>query len=172
MPTLHTSRLILSPFTADDWSFFLALRQNPQVMRFMGEILPEAQIRRLFAARCADPGVFVIRSPQGIPWGDIGLRISAHNPHEADVGYALLPEAQGRGIASEALRAICDYGFADRGVKAINAWVLGDNAASARLLERQGFVRTQVLKQAYQLGDRYYDDWIYRLERGFPHPVG
>ena len=49
---------------------------------------------------------------------------SAHqreNPHEADVGYALLPQAQGQGYASEALRAICDYGFTTLGIHAINA---------------------------------------------------
>ncbi len=55
------------------------------------------------------------------------------NPHEADVGYALLPEAQGKGYASEALRAICDYGFSTLGVQAINAWVLGENRGSSRL---------------------------------------
>uniref|UniRef100_UPI00214C9935 GNAT family N-acetyltransferase n=1 Tax=Klebsiella pneumoniae TaxID=573 RepID=UPI00214C9935 len=42
----------------------------------------------------------------------------------ADVGYALLPQAQGKGYASEALRAVCEYGFTTLGVQAINAWVL------------------------------------------------
>jgi RimJ/RimL family protein N-acetyltransferase len=80
-------------------------------MRYMGEILEEPALRTLFASRCADPGVFVLRDASGAAVGDIGLRISGKNPHEADVGYALLPEAQGKGYASEALRAICDYGF-------------------------------------------------------------
>lgn len=97
--------------------------------------------------------------------GDIGLRISAKNPHEADVGYALLPQAQGQGYASEALRAICDYGFTTLGIHAINAWVLGNNLGSSRLLEKHGFVRIQVLENAYHLNGVDYDDWIYRLER-------
>jgi RimJ/RimL family protein N-acetyltransferase len=65
-------------------------------MRYMGEILEEPALRTLFASRCADPGVFVLRDASGAAVGDIGLRISGKNPHEADVGYALLPEAQGR----------------------------------------------------------------------------
>ncbi|MDP0908114.1 hypothetical protein Q6322_30320, partial [Klebsiella pneumoniae] len=46
-----------------------------------------------------------------------------------------------------------------------NAWVLGENRGSSRLLEKQGFVRTQVLEKAYHLNGVDYDDWIYRLER-------
>ncbi len=134
-------------------------------MRYMGEVLSETALRSVFESRCEDAGVFVLRDSAGTPLGDIGLRISAKNPHEADVGYALLPQAQGQGYASEALRAICDYGFTTLGIHAINAWVLGDNQGSSRLLEKHGFVRIQVLENAYHLNGVDYDDWIYRLER-------
>lgn len=134
-------------------------------MRYMGELLSETALRSVFECRCEDAGVFVLRDSVGTPLGDIGLRISTKNPHEADVGYALLPQAQGQGYASEALRAICDYGFTTLGIHAINAWVLGDNLGSSRLLEKQGFVRIQVLENAYHLNGVDYDDWIYRLER-------
>ncbi len=134
-------------------------------MRYMGEVLSETALRSVFESRCEDPGVFVLRDSAGTPLGDIGLRISAKNPHEADVGYALLPQAQGQGYASEALRAICDYGFTTLGIHAINAWVLGDNQGSSRLLEKHGFVRIQVLENAYHLNGVDYDDCIYRLER-------
>lgn len=164
MATLTTPRLRLSPFTEHDWPFFLALRRNPEVMRYMGEILDEAAIRALFIQRCEEPGIFVIRDNNGAALGDIGLRISHKNPHEADIGYALLPEAQGQGFANEAVAAICDYGFQQLSLWAINAWVLGDNHASARLLEKHGFRRTQVLEKAYQLNGNYYDDWVYRRE--------
>lgn len=133
-------------------------------MQFMGEVLDEPAIRAIFALRCNSPGIFVIRDENGTPLGDIGLQISSKNPHEADVGYALLPEAQGKGFASEALSAICDYGFQQLGLWAINAWVLGDNQGSARLLEKHGFIRTQVLERAYRLNGKEYDDWVYRLE--------
>lgn len=48
--------------------------------------------------------------------------------------------------------------------------VLGENRGSSRLLEKQGFVRTQVLEKAYHLNGVDYDDWIYRLERE-AHPA-
>ena len=165
MIILTTPRLRLSPFHASDWPFFLRLRRDPEVMRYMGEVLEEPALRTLFESRCADPGVFVLRDASGAAVGDIGLRISGKNPHEADLGYALLPDAQGKGYASEALKAICDYGFNQLGVHAINAWVLGNNAGSSRLLEKHGFIRIQVLEKAYHLNGMDYDDWVYRLER-------
>ncbi|HCT4436877.1 TPA: GNAT family N-acetyltransferase [Klebsiella aerogenes] len=165
MTTITTPRLLLSRFTPADWPFFLRLRQDPDVMRYMGEVLSETALRSVFESRCEDAGVFVLRDSAGTPLGDIGLRISTKNPHEADVGYALLPQAQGQGYASEALRAICDYGFTILGIHAINAWVLGDNLGSSRLLEKHGFVRIQVLENAWHLNGVDYDDWIYRLER-------
>ena len=61
MRILTTPRLRLSPFHSSDWPFFLRLRRDPEVMRYMGEILEEPALRTLFASRCADPGVFVLR---------------------------------------------------------------------------------------------------------------
>lgn len=164
MVTLKTPRLLLSRFNEQDWPFFLSLRENSDVMRFMGEVLDEVAIRALFIQRCEEPNIFIIRDENGATLGDIGLRVSHKNPHEADVGYALLPEAQGKGYASEALAALCDYGFNQLSLHAINAWVLGVNQGSSRLLEKHGFTRTQVLEKAYVLNGEYYDDWVYRRE--------
>ncbi len=75
-----------------------------------------------------------------------------------------MPVAQGKGIASEALRAVCDYAFNKTSVKAINAYVLADNGGSVRVLEKAGFVRTKVLEKAYEIDGVRYDDWVYRLE--------
>lgn len=76
MTTITTPRLSLTRFVTDDWPFFLRLRQDPQVMRFMGEVLSEEALRSVFASRCADPGVYVLRNKRGDALGDIGLRIS------------------------------------------------------------------------------------------------
>lgn len=164
MPVLTTSRLTLTSLCESDWPCFLALRTHPQVMRFMGESLPEQSLRLKFYSRLAG-NVFAIRESQGECVGDIGLQVSTHNSQEADIGYALLPQAQGKGFAQEALTAVCDYGFTSLGLLAINAWVLADNTGSVRLLEKNGFKRGQVLEKAFEINGEFYDDWVYRLER-------
>jgi len=139
MATITTTRLHLTPFEPSDWAFFRSLREDPNIMRYMAAIMP---------------------------LGDIGLQISAANREEADIGYTVVPDAQGKGIASEALRAVCEYAFNQTGVKALNAYVLADNGGSVRVLEKAGFVRTQVLEKAYEINGVRYDDWVYRLECG------
>lgn len=167
MATITTPRLSLSPFAPDDWAFFRTLREDRAIMRYMAAVAPEKETRRLFAARLTAPHLFVIRfHDDDTPLGDIGLQISPENRKEADIGYTVVPAAQGKGIASEALRAVCDYAFNQTGVKAINAYVLADNVGSVRVLEKAGFVRTQVLEKAYEIDGIRYDDWVYRLECG------
>lgn len=137
MAIITTPRLILSPFQPTDWPFFLRLRENPDIMRFMGTISPIKETRLLFARRLNAPHTFVIRQHHDTtPLGDIGLQISHHFPQEADIGYCIISRAQGKGIASEAVRAVCDYAFEHAGVMAINAWVLADNKGSVRILEK------------------------------------
>lgn len=164
MPVLTTPRLTLSSLEESDWAGFLALRQDPQVMRFMGEQQTEEAIWLKFTSRLHST-VFAIRSPQCAFLGDIGLMVSDSYPQEADIGYALLPQAQGKGYAQEALQAVCDYGFEQLGLQAINGWVLAKNAGSVALLEKTGFSRTQILEKAFQLNGEWYDDWVYRREK-------
>lgn len=167
MATITTPWLYLTPFEPTDWAFFRSLREDRSIMRYMAAIALEKETRRVFAARLAAAHVFVIRArDDDTPLGDIGLQISAENREEADIGYTVVPAAQGKGIASEALRAVCDYAFNQTGVKAINAYVLADNGGSVRVLEKVGFVRTQVLEKAYEIDGVRYDDWVYRLECG------
>jgi RimJ/RimL family protein N-acetyltransferase len=166
MATITTPRLTLSRFKPSDWAFFRALRENREVMRFMAAIAPEKETRLQFAARLSAPHCFVIRHHQDdAALGDIGLQISVEHPQEADIGYTITPEAQGKGIASEALRAVCDYAFNQAGVTAINAYVLAGNGSSMRVLEKAGFVRVQVLEKAYEIDGVRFDDWVYRLEK-------
>ncbi|CAM6579903.1 GNAT family N-acetyltransferase [Citrobacter portucalensis] len=135
-------------------------------MRYMGNIAPAKDTRLLFARRLAAQHTFVIREHNSpMPLGDIGLQISHLYPQEADLGYAIMPQAQGKGIASEAVRAVCQYAFEHAGVTAINAYALADNKGSIRILEKTGFVRTQVLEKAYEIDGIAYDDWVFRLER-------
>ncbi|STV77199.1 N-acetyltransferase GCN5 [Klebsiella pneumoniae subsp. rhinoscleromatis] len=62
MTTITTPRLSLTRFVTDDWPFFLRLRQDPQVMRFMGEVLSEEALRsRLRQSLCRSRGVCIAR---------------------------------------------------------------------------------------------------------------
>ncbi|MEU9188597.1 GNAT family N-acetyltransferase [Streptomyces sp. NPDC048484] len=68
--------------------------------------------------------------------GRVGLRNRAQ--HGVDLGFALHPRAQGRGVAGEAGRACLDLAFRHLSLPAVFAFVLPDNAASIAVLRRLG----------------------------------
>lgn len=60
-----------------------------------------------------------------------------------EIGYSVLPRFQGHGYATEMVRALIGWAFAQPSVARIVAETTEDNAPSMRLLHRLGFVRTE-----------------------------
>lgn len=56
-----------------------------------------------------------------------------------EIGYVLLPAHRGRGLMSEAVRAMCAFGFETLQLRRIVADTGPDNEASQRVLRRNGF---------------------------------
>jgi [ribosomal protein S5]-alanine N-acetyltransferase len=59
-----------------------------------------------------------------------------------EIGYSVLPRFQGHGYATEMVRALIDWAFAQPGVLRIIAETTEENVASIRLLKRLGFTNT------------------------------
>ena len=70
--------------------------------------------------------------------GDCGLQPLEHLGPEIEVGYDLHPRAWGRGLATEAARAVMGYAFGALGLERVVAVVKPDNLASQRVLEKAG----------------------------------
>lgn len=131
-------------------------------------MLSEEALRSVFVSRCADPGVFVLRDKFGEALGDIGLRISPKNPHEADVGYALLPQAQEKAMpAKRCGRSASMVSPPGCRPSMPGCWV---KTVAHRACWRSKALCAPVLEKAYHLNGVDYDDWIYRLERE-AHPA-
>lgn len=64
------------------------------------------------------------------------------------LGYRLRRSAWGRGIATGAVEALVAYLFEVVGVNRIQAFVMPENLASQRVLEKNRFAREGVLRQA------------------------
>ena len=70
--------------------------------------------------------------------GDIGLFLAADGL-SGEIGFTLAPSAQGRGIATEAVRKALELFFGLTSVERILGITDVRNAASVRLLQRAGF---------------------------------
>jgi RimJ/RimL family protein N-acetyltransferase len=144
---LETPRLLLREFTEDDAEAFFLLCSDPEVLRWTGD----AGVKSLDEARAslrARPIADYAKHGYG-RWACIdkasGSLIGFAGPKylaelsEVDIGYRLLPAWWGRGLATEASGAACDYCFSRLGLPRLLGLVHPDNVRSVRVLEKLGF---------------------------------
>ncbi len=89
--------------------------------------------------------------------GNAGIRIKTAGGHEADIGYELDAQHWGRGYASEAARALVQFGFEQLRLHRISAHCLAENVASARVLEKLGMRLEGRLRDSEHFKGRYWD---------------
>ena len=121
---------------ADNRKVWLCLRDRfPHPYR-----LEHAQefIRRARAA--APPTLFAITTPTEAI-GSIGLSLGQDvHRYTAELGYWLAEPYWGRGIVTRAVQAMVEYAFGRLGLQRIHAEPFAGNPASARVLEKAGFL--------------------------------
>lgn len=158
IPTLETERLILrEPVLADAADIFVS-RSDAYVQRYNSK--PMEDISE--AVESINESRAVYLRQDGISWaatlagkdtviGAVGFsNWSYHN--KAMAGYDLAHEYWGKGIGSEAVRAIIRFGFDQMGLNRIEAATIEDNHESRRLLDKLGFVNKGT-RRGYSLED-------------------
>jgi aminoglycoside 6'-N-acetyltransferase len=116
----------------------------------------------LAAAAEGEPGWFQYAvERRGSLVGDVGVCV-AENRMQAELGFTLAREYQGRGYATEAARCVLDRVFS-AGIHRVSAECDARNAASARLLERLGFRREGLRRRHTWLKGEWTDDLLFGL---------
>jgi RimJ/RimL family protein N-acetyltransferase len=88
--------------------------------------------------------------------------IDLHN-RMAHIGMALLPAFRGRGLGTDAVRVLCRYGFAIRGLHRLQAETLADNDAMIHVASRAGFTREGTLRRSAWVNGDFLDEVILGL---------
>ena len=173
IPTLHTARLTLRPFSAADGPRVKLLAGERAIADTTGSIahpyedgMAESWIAKHAAEFEAGKSLHlaVTLRDNGELLGAIGLTLSP--PHRrAELGYWLGTPYWGRGYATEAGAAIVCYGFADLGLAKVFANHMTRNPASGRILEKLGMCAEGTLRQHYLKWDKLEDVTFYGLLR-------
>lgn len=158
-----TNRLILRSARPDDLEAMHAVLSDPRATRWWStpphETLEQTRVwLENMIANGPDHPDFVIEL-DGRVIGKAGFYVMP------DVGYILHPDVWGRGLAAEAAGAAIDHVFRTRDVETLSADVDPENAASIRLLERLGFVRTGSGERTWNVGGAWKDSLYYSLSR-------
>jgi RimJ/RimL family protein N-acetyltransferase len=90
-------------------------------------------------------------------------RLDPADPAFGEIGYLVLEQARGRGVATTAVQLLVDYSFQEMGLQRIQALVHPDNPGSGRVLERAGFRREGLLRGYRPAGDRREDRVLYSI---------
>ena len=141
---LSTERLVMRPVTADDHPALLAHWTQPDVRRFLfdGAALSGVEVAETieesmgdFAARGFGVWLIELGSTADLI-GTAGLRPLGSSGLE--IFYSLAPGAWGHGYATEAARAVVEYGLGPLGLPEVLAEVDEGNAASVAVVKRLG----------------------------------
>jgi ribosomal-protein-alanine N-acetyltransferase len=142
---LETERLLIRPFTLEDLPRLVEMRSDPEVNVYLGGAKmqnPESLARRIeFYIDCAKKYGFGMsamiwkETDEIIGWS--GLQ-PLDGTDEIEVGYGMIKEFWGRGIALEAARAWLDFGFNEKSLERIVAVAYPENKNSWGIMEKLG----------------------------------
>jgi RimJ/RimL family protein N-acetyltransferase len=97
--------------------------------------------------------------------GQIRLFNWSRYNRDAEVGYWLLRSRWGRGLATEAVRLVCAFGFPSLRLHRIQAFAAVGNTRSDRLLRRLGFRCEGRSRQSFRSARGWGDERSYGLLR-------
>lgn len=172
-PTLHTARLRLRPFGDTDANNLFALHSSTSVLRYW-DAPPWSELARAerFISVCrqmAEEGtgarLAVDRVSGGAFIGWCGVTRWNPDYRSATLGYCFAEQAWGHGYATEAARVVLRWAFDTLDLNRVQAETDTRNAASARVLEKLGFVREGTLREDCVVNGEVSDSWVYGLVR-------
>lgn len=156
-PPLTDGVVTLRPPDERDTDAIQRAIRDPEVVRWLGP-QPEtaAEVIELNVARwrAGSPTFAVVESDDrciGHVWVNVG------DPGLGAVGYWLLPEARGRGLATRAVRILSGWAFGALALDRLDLFTERDNVASIRVAERNGFSRPELRAASGTVGVRRVD---------------
>jgi len=177
-PTLDTERLRLRPFTDEDADALYALHTNANALRYWDSPpwTERARAERFIAAsrQMAEEGTGArlaidrVADDAFIGWSSLTRWDRVHR--SASLGYCLTDAAWGLGYATEAAHRLLQWAFDTLDLNRVQAEADTRNVASARVLEKLGFVREGTLREDCVVNGEVSDSWVYGLIRREWHP--
>jgi ribosomal-protein-alanine N-acetyltransferase len=158
---LHTERLLLTPLVADDVDLALEMWTDPEVVKYVCDVMTEAEIRQEMpdsTKRGGKGGIgiwcvadrrtgeklgdsYLLPLPIDKDDTDFSLVVMGQMPDaEIEIGFFLKRSAWGRGYATEVCKRLLQFAFQEVSLNEVVASVDADNVASRKVLENSGLI--------------------------------
>ena len=177
MSSIRTTRLLLRPFAAHDLDAFAALNADPRVREFYPSVLTRAESDESAGVYMRHWerygfGRWTIEVPGVTPFagivGPMHVPFSAPFTPAVEIGWRLAHAHWGQGYATEAARAVVQFGFDTLGLVEIVAFTVPHNLRSRHVMERLGMTQSPEDDFDYPLlseGHPLRRHVLYRLRR-------
>ena len=169
---LEAGVCVLRPWATSDRDALARAADDREVWRNLTDRFPHPYSLRdadEWIARCLLEGrphrnFAIVVDHQAV--GGIGLELPGQEKRQmANLGYWLARSVWNMGIGTAALLKFTEYAFAGFDVERLQASVFAWNPASARILEKCGYVLEGRLRRAVVKGDEVTDELVYGLLR-------
>ena len=168
----ETERLLLRPYSLDDYDAFHDLHGRDDVARYLPWETRDAEASRKALDRHQtavlekdDDGMTLagFDKESGRLVGEFVLFLRSVEHRGGEVGYVLHPDFWGRGLATEGARAMLEIGFDLLGMHRVIARIDARNTGSAAVLERLGMRREALLVKNEWFKGEWGDEADYAL---------
>jgi len=158
---------LLRPWQTDDLESLVKNANNPNIAKYMTDAFPHPYTEESgrsflsFATQGKPTHIFAIEVG-GEAAGGIGIHPQSDIMRKnAELGYWLGEPFWGRGIITAAIPQMLDFAFSTYDITRVYARPFGNNPASARVLEKCGFVlEATIYKNIFKNGE-FLDELIY-----------
>lgn len=150
---LETTRLVIRELEKSDAEFILKLLNAPSFLKYIGDrnvrtkdqarIFIEEKYRKSYTENGFGLYAVDLKSDNATT-GICGL-VKREGLDMPDIGFAFLPEFEGKGFGFESASAILNYSKETLGISEVWAIATQDNSASHNLLEKLGFTFDRVV---------------------------
>jgi ribosomal-protein-alanine N-acetyltransferase len=170
-PILASERLQFRKLTATDAPEILALRGDPETMRF----IPRPLLTDIEGALDHIKSINdKIEENLDINWavteknsdkciGIMGFYRTQPEHFRSELGYMLLPEYWGKGYVTEAVTTLLNFAFNTLNFHSIEAVIDSRHKASERVLQKNGFTKEAHFVENFYYNNEFTDTVIYSL---------
>lgn len=170
-PILKSDRFVLRAVNFKDGNEIFELRSNATTMQYIPRPLLNSHEEALEHIQNIKD---TIEKGEGINWvitskennkmmGVIGHYRIRPEHSRCELGYMLLPQFHNKGIITEVIDVVLNYGFYEMNMHSIEAIIDPRNLASARVLVKNNFKKEAHLVENEKFNDLFIDTIIYSL---------
>lgn len=172
-PAIETERLLLHEIISEDQQFIFEGLSHPEVIRYYGVSY------QTYEATAAQMNWYqvMLKQGSGVAWKIVNrlsgekmgvMAVYFYKPEhrKAELGFWLLPQFWNKGYALEALQAVKEYWFQQKGLHRLEAFVEEGNEGSSKLLTKAGFQYEGTMRDCEVKQGRYLSLRIYALLAG------